>query len=352
LLQVGGNGVYAAIDPIAIKNIGPVLERIKNPDVLKIFHAGKQDLEILHHLCGDAVKPVFDTQVAASLLGWGSQISFSKIVQKTTGKIIHKTETYTDWCRRPLSANQIAYALDDVRYLAPAYEDLLKRLRQLNRLDWVRDEFRSLEDPENYKRPSPRRQFLKIKNIRRLKPRNLSALVELAAWREGEAIKRDCHPKSVVRDEPLFEVARILPEKPSILGTIRGFPQKEISRSGAQIIEAVRKGLAVPKDQMPVLPETARYSTRPGMEELLAAFVQSRSEELKIQANVLADRKQIHNIVKYYEQHKSWDGNGLLTGWRKDILGSSLISILEGRSGLVADKNGKIHLVPMDKKEK
>lgn len=348
LIQVGGNGDYAAIDPIAIKNIGPILDLIKNPNVLKVFHAGKQDLEILNQLCGAPVKPVFDTQVAASILGWGTQISFSKVVHKTTGKRIYKTETYTDWCRRPLSNNQIEYALDDVRYLAPVYQKILDRLQKLNRLDWVRDEFDSLENPENYKTPDPRQQFLRIKNVRGLKPANLAVMVELAAWREQEAIKRNSHPKRIVRDEPLFEIARLLPKELSALASIRGFNSREVSRSGDQILQAIQKGLAVPKDQIPVLPETVNYSTRPGVEELLAAYIQSRSEELRIEPTVLADRKQIHAFVKYYEQNKKLEGNGLLNGWRKDLIGASVCAILEGRTGLAIDKNGKVCLVPTD----
>jgi len=351
LIQIGGNGVYAAIDPIAVKAIDPLLEIIENPDILKVFHAGKQDLEILYRLCGAAVKPVFDTQVAASLLGWGAQISFAKAVYKTTGKKIDKTETYTDWCRRPLSANQIEYALDDVRFLVPVYENILARLKKLDRMDWVQDEFRSLEDPKIYKPPEPRQQFLRIKNIRGLKPRNLAVLVEIAAWREEEAMRRDCHPKSVIRDEPLLEVARLLPKELGVLASIRGFHQREVSRCGEEILRVVRKGLAVPKDQFPVLPETASYSTNPGVEGLLGAYIQSRSEELKIEPTVLADRGQIRDFVKYYEQNKKLDGNGLLKGWRKDLIGSSLASILQGGMGLAVGKDGKIRLIPTDKKE-
>ena len=348
LIQVACEGVCAAVDPILIPDISPFLDIIANPKVTKIFHAAKQDLEILVRLCGKVVEPVFDTQVAASLVGWGQQISFAKSVQKVTGKKIHKTETYTDWCRRPLSQNQIDYALDDARYLLPVYEKLVKVLKKMDRLDWVQKEFKTLESPEVYELPDPMRQFLKIKNIRNLKRRNLAVMRELAAWREEEAIRRDCLPKGVVRDEPLLEIARIIPKDMEALGGIRGFHRKEVSKSGAEILNAIERGLAVPEDEIPELPEYNGYSTRKGVEELLAAYVQIRSEELKIEPSVLAHRKQIHDFVKCYEQGENMQGHFLFQGWRKDHIGSLLYSLLDGQKGLAIDKSGKVKLVASD----
>ena len=345
LIQVASDGVCAAVDPILISDISPFIDLLANPKVTKIFHAAKQDLEILVRLSGKVIEPVFDTQVAAALVGWGSQISFAKIVQKVTGKKIHKTETYTDWCRRPLSQSQIDYALDDARYLVPVYEKLLKVLKKMNRLDWVQGEFKSLENPEVYDLPDPKRQFLKVKNIRSLKPKNLAVMRELAAWREEEAIRRDCLPKAVVRDEPLLEIARSLPKNADALGNIRGFHRKEVSKSGQGILEAIENGLKVPEEEIPELPEYNGYSTRKGVEELLAAFVQIRAEELKIEPSILAHRKHIHDFVKCHEQEGDLENHSLLQGWRKESIGSLLFSILDGRKGLVIDKGGKVKLI-------
>ncbi len=351
LIQVGGDGICAALDPILLPSLDPFLKLIQNPDVVKVFHASKQDLEILFRLSGIVARPVFDTQVAASIVGWGSQISFAKIVQKVTGKKIHKTETYTDWCRRPLSDNQVEYALDDVRYLFPVYEKLLKVLTRLNRLDWVQGEFEKLENPKTFALPDPRRQYLKIKNIRNLKRRNLAVMVELAAWREEEAVKRNCLPKAVVRDEPLLEIARTLPKKPDALSAIRGFHRKEVSKSGASIMQAIETGLAVPEQDIPELPEYDGYSTRKGVEELLAAYVQIRSEELKIEPSVLAHRKQIHDFVKCYEQGENLEEHFLFQGWRKECIGSRLHALLEGEKGLGIDKSGRVTLIASTRKE-
>jgi len=348
LIQVAGDGVCAEIDPILISDLSPFLDVIRNPRVIKIFHASKQDLEILVRLTGEVITPVFDTQVAAALVGWGSQISFAKVVQRVLNKKIHKAETYTDWCRRPLSQSQIDYALDDARFLLPVYKRLIQVLKKLGRLDWTEGEFANLENPKAYGLPDPRRQFLKVKNIRNLKRRNLAVMVELAAWREEEAIKRDCLPKAVVRDEPLLEIARILPRKPDDLAGIRGFHRKEVSKSGAGIIKAIEKGLALEDDQIPELPEYDGYSTGRGVEELLAAYVQIRSEELKIEPTVLAHRKQIHDFVKCYEQNKNLEEHFLLQGWRKDCIGTLLSSILDGSQALAIGEKGKVKLISIN----
>ena len=351
LIQVGGDGVCAALDPILLPSLDPFLELIDNPNVVKVFHASKQDLEILFRLSGKVARPVFDTQVAASIVGWGSQISFAKIVQKVTGKKIHKTETYTDWCRRPLSQNQVDYALDDVRYLFPVYEKLIKSLKRLDRLEWVQGEFDKLENPKSFALPDPRKQYLKIKNIRNLKRRNLAVMVELAAWREEEAVTRNCLSKAVVRDEPLLEIARTLPKKPEDFASIRGFHRKEVSKSGAAIMQAIQTGLAVPEEDIPALPEYDGYSTRKGVEELLAAYVQIRSEELKIEPSVLAHRKQIHDFVKCYEQGENLEDHFLFRGWRKESIGSHLHALLEGKKGLGIDKAGHVTLIASSREE-
>lgn len=345
LIQVAGKGVCAIIDPISIKDLTPLLDLIKNPNILKVFHAGRQDLEILYRLCGEAIRPVFDTQIAATMMGWGAQISFAKIVHKVTGKRIHKTETYTDWCRRPLSKSQIDYALDDVRYLVPVYEKLVGSLKKINRLEWLAEEWHQLENPDNFTLPDPRMQYARIKNIRNLKPRNLAVLRELASWREEEAMRRDCLPKSIVRDEPLLEVARLLPQDVKNLASIRGMNSKEASHSGEKIFSSIKQGLSVPEDQIPVLQDGEGYATRPGVEGLLAAYVQIRCEELKIEPNMLADRKLIHEFVKHYELQGNMDDIPLFQGWRKELIGKTLYSILDGQVGLAIDKKGKVCLI-------
>jgi len=345
LIQVGAEGRFAAVDPIAIRDLTPLLEIIADPKVLKVFHAGKQDLEILYRLLGGVVTPVFDTQVAASLLGWGAQISFAKIVKRVTGRQIHKSETYSDWCRRPLSQSQIDYAIDDVRFLLPVYEHLVRQLKKMQRLEWLDEELMSLMDPRVYEAPEPRTQFLRIKNFRTLKPRNLGVLCELAAWREEEGIRRDCLPRFIIRDEPLLEIARKLPRTVKELAQIRGFHPKEVQASGRKLIKVIERGLELREDQIPPIPETNSFSTRSGVEELLAAYVQVRSEELKIEPHILADRKQIHDFVRRHELKESLDDHPLFKGWRKSLIGEELHDLLVGKAGLTINGQGRVVMV-------
>jgi len=348
LIQVGGKAGFAAIDPIILNDLTPLLEILKDPKKIKVFHAARQDLEILVRLCGQVIPPVFDTQVAAALVGWGSQISFAKLIQKALGKHIHKSETYTDWCRRPLSDNQIKYAIDDVRYLLPAYEKLLERLVQLKRADWVAGEVNNWEDPATFALPDPQTRFLKIKSLRSLSRRNLAVLRELAAWREKVAISRDCLAKSIVRDETLLEIARKMPKEIKELSTLRGFHHKEAGKSGAAILKAVKKGNEVPEADLPKLPEADGYSTTRGIEELLSAFVQIRSEELKIEPSVLADRKRIRSFATHFGQKFNMDENFLLQGWRKECIGEPMLKLLNGEVGLKINPSGQIALIPID----
>ena len=344
LIQIGGDGVVGAVDPISVKNLDPVLDLLKRRDKVKVFHAGKQDLEILFRLTGEVVQPIFDTQVAASMIGWGAQISFAKIVKKVTGKKINKTETYTDWCRRPLRQSQIDYALDDVRYLIPVYHKLVKQLDKLNRTEWVEEEHRELVDPANFELPDPQKQYLKVKNFRTLKPKNMAVLRELAGWREEQAMKRNCLAKSIIRDEPLLEIARGLPASRKEMADIRGFHSREISASGDEILQLIQKGMNVPEDQYPNVPESSHYSTGRGVEELLAAFVQIRSEEIRIEPHMLADRKMIHSFVEFHEKKEDLQKHPLFHGWRRGLIGDDLHLLLAGERGLSINLDGKVHL--------
>ncbi len=344
LIQIGANGIYAAIDPIAVKNLDPLLDLFKRRDIVKIFHAGKQDLEIIYRLIGEVIEPVFDTQVAAAMVGWGAQISFAKMVKKVSGKKITKNETYSDWCRRPLSNSQIEYALNDVRYLMPAYDKLVAQLKKMNRLEWVEDELHSLMDPRNFELPDPHNQYLRVKNVRTLRPKALSVMREIAAWREMEARRRDCLAKFIIRDETLLQIARQMPQTIQEFQSIRGINGKEVSKNGKDLLELVNKGMEMPEKDYPTLPESDSYATNRGVEELLAAYVQIRSEELRIEPHMLADRKQIHSFVRVHEQNDNLDEHPLYQGWRKGLIGHDLHQILEGRQGLIINKKGHVSL--------
>ncbi len=348
LIQVFDGKYCAAIDPIRISNLKPFLDLVCNQNTIKVFHAARQDLEILHRLCDGLIQPVFDTQIAASVVGWGAQISFAKIVNKVLGKKIDKSETYTDWCRRPLSERQIEYALDDVRLLIPVYENLKKVLKKLGREEWLRGEFALLENPDSFKTPKLEKLFLRIKNIRTLEPKNFAVICELIQWREGEAQARDCLARNIARDESLMELARKAPTDIEGLGFIRGLHKNEITRSKKNILAAIQRGLKIPLDQIPKIPELELYKSPPGIEEMLSAIVQIRAEQLKIEPSVLADRKKINDFVKCFDRNLSIERHSLLCGWRKQAIGNQLYSALTGKVALAIGKNRKLIDISID----
>lgn len=350
LIQVSDGIHCAAIDPIHISNLEPFLNLVRNQNTVKVFHAARQDLEILHRLCGGTIQPIFDTQIAASVVGWGAQISFAKIVNKVLGKKIDKSETYTDWCRRPLSERQIEYALDDVRLLFPVYENLKKVLKSLNREEWLQGEFIQLEDPDNFKAPNLEKLYMRIKNIRTLAPKNFAIICELAKWREKEAQFRDCLAKNIVRDESLLELARKAPIDSEGLSRIRGLHNNEITRNKKNILAAIQRGLNLPLDQIPKLPELEIYKAPPGIEEMLSAHVQICAEKLKIEPSVLAGRKKVNDFVKCFDQKQSLENHPLFCGWRKQAIGNQLYLALTGEMALAIGKKGKLISFSVDSK--
>ena len=341
LIQVSNGTVCAAIDPIHITNLKPFLDLVRNQNTVKVFHAARQDLEILYRLCGETIQPIFDTQIAASVVGWGAQISFAKIVNKVLGKKIDKSETYTDWCRRPLSNSQIEYALDDVRLLFPVYEELKKVLQELKREEWLQGEFKAFDNIVNLETPNLEKLYMRIKNVRTLSPQKFAVICELVSWREKEAQSRDCLAKSIVRDESLLELARKSPDNVQGLELIRGLHKNEIGRSKQMILAAIQRGLNLPFNKIPKLPELDVYKPHPGVEEMLSAFVQIRAEQLKIEPSVLAGRKTINDFVKYFDKKLDIKNHPLLCGWRKNAIGDQLHLVLKGGKAIAINDKGK-----------
>ena len=341
LIQVSNGVICAAIDPIHIKNLKPFLDLVRNQNTVKVFHAARQDLEILYRLCGEMIQPIFDTQIAAYVVGWGAQISFAKIVNKVLGKKIDKSETYTDWCRRPLSDSQIEYALDDVRLLFPVYENLKKVFQKLKREEWLQGEFELFESPVSFQTPSLEKLYMRIKSVRTLSPQKFAVICELVSWREQEAQSRDCLAKNIVRDESLLELARKSPDTVQGLGLIRGLHKNEIGRSKQMILAAIQRGLSLPLNKIPKLPELDVYKPHPGVEEMLSAFVQIRAEQLKIEPSVLAGSKTINDFVKYFDKKLDITNHPLLCGWRKNAIGDQLHLVLKGQKAIAINGEGK-----------
>ena len=240
----------AIIDPLEVHDLSPLLELCKSPHTLKVLHAAGQDTEILHWHAGIVSEHIFDTQLAAALVGLGDQLAYARLVDQLLGVVLSKGESYSDWLQRPLSPAQIAYALDDVRYLLPLHDVLGQRLEAMGRTTWLAEECRKFANPALYLR-DPHKLFRRIRRSHGLSSQGLAILRELAIWRDREARQRDRPPGSVLHDELLVEIARKTPRALDDLQRLRGFPTRELERSGSTLLGLVAQGLAVPESDRP-----------------------------------------------------------------------------------------------------
>ncbi len=332
LVQVAGPDEAAAIDALAPGiDLGPALNLLYDPGILKVFHAARQDVEIFFHLAGRVPAPLFDTQVAAMVCGFGDSVSYEALAAKLAGARIDKLSRFTDWSHRPLSERQLHYALSDVTHLRLAYEKLQRRLATTGRADWVKEEMAVLADPATY-RLEPREAW------RRFKPRSddrrfLAALREVAAWREREAQTRDLPRGRVLRDEAAIEIAGHAPRTSADLARTRGLARgiAEGAQGGA-ILEAVRRGLELPEDQCPE--PLGRPELPPGkgpLVELLRVLLKAKCEAAGVAQKLVANADDLLSIA-------ADDGAPVaaLSGWRYGVFGADAIGLKHGRLALTA----------------
>lgn len=344
ILQLATPETEAIVDYQAIGTLEPLEEILFAPGTLKIFHAGKQDLEIFFNLTGSVPAPLYDTQVAAALLGFGAQVGYSRLVAGILDVTLDKSETLTDWARRPLTEAQLHYALNDVRYLLQIHSELESRLQALGRADWLEDEWQALERAEAYMRTAPRAAYRRISGWHRLKPRQLAILRELAAWREEEAIQRDQPPSRILKDHLLIEVARRKPGAISALNEIRGFPSRLAGRWGRSLIAAVKRVDQLPREEWPVAERNTRLSEeQQALVTLLQAYLRARAEELNIATNYLATASELRELVSLPAAERG--GAGVMQGWRRRLVGDALDSLLDGQVGVAWDpEHGRLRL--------
>ncbi len=329
LLQIYNGEVAASIDPLAIEDLTPLQELLYTPSSVKIFHAGRQDLEIFNHLWGKLPQPLFDTQLAATMLGLGEQIGYANLVQKLLGRELEKGHTRTDWSRRPLEQAQLRYALDDVIYLGEIYLKLHDMLCQQGRDDWLQDDFRQLADPATYHN-DPGEMWQRVKGSKYLKGVQLAVLQALAAWREIEAERADRPRRWILKDDILLELARRQPTDLHALGKTRGLESGTINRHGEQLLKLIEQAKANPKEQWPQTRQQPPKLT-PNQEattDLLMAALRLAAAGEGITASALASRKELEQLVSGERELE------LLRGWRRALAGDLLLAILEGRSVL------------------
>jgi ribonuclease D len=329
LVQVAVGDECALIDPLAGDDMTPLLDVLADPAVIKIVHAGSQDLEIFYRMSGKAAGPVFDTQIAATVAGFPSQVGYARLMKDLFDVDIDKSDTFTDWARRPLTPTQIEYALNDVRYLDGAFLELTARLEKDGRAAWLAADMARLSDDKVYA-VDPDEQFRRIKRISSLSRRQLGVLQKVAAWREREAMRRDMPRRWVLGDETLVEVARRRPSDAAALSDVRGLNVRSLGDGGTGLIAAVQEGVATPEDDLPRIEKKPRTVVDvEGVVELMGALVRVRSAEHGIAVPLLATRGDLERLASGLR-----DDSPLLSGWRKTIVGDDLIALMDGVIGL------------------
>ena len=243
LLQIATTDEVACIDPLALDDLGPLLAVLADPRITKVMHSCRQDMEIFYQLAGRAPAPVFDTQVAAPLLGYADQIGYANLVKEIAGVALDKLHTRADWSVRPLTQAQIRYAADDVIYLVDIYRRIVARLQELGRLDWLAEDFRQLSEAGLYDM-APASAWLKVKGAHRLKGASLSILQSLAQWREETARSKDRPRGWLLRDDAMLDIARHKPDTPEALKAIRGLSDSLLNRSGEELLGIVEQAIA------------------------------------------------------------------------------------------------------------
>ena len=345
LVQVAGANEAYAIDPLAPgMDLTPLFQLLANPAVLKVFHAARQDLEIFLQLAGALPTPLFDSQVAAMVCGFGDSIGYEPLAAQLAGARIDKSMRFTDWSIRPLSEKQVKYALADVTHLRVIYEKLAEKLAANGRTHWLDDEMAELTSPATY-RVEPEDAW------RRLKPRSgnarfLSVLRELAAWREREAQSRDVPRQRIVRDESIMEIAANHPTTAADLARTRGLGKGLAEgKMGTAILAVVKQGLALPEDQAPHLPERNDAPRGLGpVVELLKVLLKMKCDQHGVAQKLIAGSSDVEAIAA--------DDNAdvpALKGWRREVFGADALRLKHGAVGLAFCTDGrKLRLIEVE----
>ncbi|MBF0304946.1 MAG: ribonuclease D [Alphaproteobacteria bacterium] len=344
LVQLAGPDEAVAVDPLAEgMDLAPLFDLLANPAVLKVFHAARQDIEIFHHLSGKIPTPLFDTQVAAMVCGFGDAVGYETLAAQLARARIDKSLRFTDWMQRPLTDRQLHYALSDVTHLRVAYEKLRRRLDRNGRLSWLDEEMAQLTDPVTYD-GDPEDSWRRLKP-RSSSPRFLAILRELAAWREREAREKDLPRQRLVRDEALMEIAASAPTTVDDLARTRGMSRGTAEgRFGQAMLAAVARAQALPEEQCPTPPERVDLPRGMGpVVDLLKVLLKLKCDEHDVASKLVASSSDIDAIAADDEAPVP-----ALHGWRRQVFGEDALRLKHGRIGLALAPDGKrMRLVPL-----
>ncbi|WP_150287225.1 ribonuclease D [Rhabdaerophilum calidifontis] len=339
LIQMASDDEIVLVDPLAEGlDLRPFLDLMAKPAVTKVFHAARQDLEIIWQKGRIIPHPLFDSQVAAMVCGYGEQVSYESLASGLAGAKIDKSSRFTDWARRPLTEAQLAYAAADVTHLRTIYRKLSQRIARQNRAHWVAGEMAILENPRTYE-THPEDAWLRVK-ARIRKPVERAVLIELAAWREREAQTRDVPRARVLKDDCLAEIAVAQPTSVEALGRLRALPNGfERSRAGAEILEAVQRGRA--RDPATIPPfEAERPGGSGALVQLLKVLLQAVAEKNHVAARLIASAEEIERLAA-----APGDDLPVLQGWRHEIYGETALKLIRGEVTIGLEK-GRIVTVP------
>ena len=331
LVQMASPTLEVLVDPLAKGiDLTPLFELMADANVIKVFHAARQDIEIIHHLGGLIPHPIFDTQVAAMVCGFGDSISYDQLVQKIKNVQIDKSSRFTDWSRRPLSEKQLDYALADVTHLRDVYLALKAQLEREGRSSWLKEEMDILESRETYDM-HPDDAWLRLKSRLR-KPTELAILKFIAAWREREARSRNVPRSRVLKDDAIFEIAQQQPKDSEALSRLRTIPKGwERSSSGTAIIETVNAALALPKADMPQAPRHSHAPEGSGAAvELLKVLLKLTADKHGVAAKVIANSEDLEKIASEGENATA----AAMSGWRRELFGDYALKLIKGEVAL------------------
>jgi len=337
VVQLATDEEALAIDALAEGlDLEPLLRLMADEGVVKVFHAARQDLEIFWKLSGVLPTPLFDTQVAAMVCGYGEQVSYSELAHSVCRVTIDKSSRFTDWAKRPLAEAQIEYAIGDVTHLRDVYRALTKRLAATGRQSWLEDEMSALTAPEIYEQ-HPERAWERYKSRAR-KPRDLACLMELAAWRESEAQARDVPRSRVLKDDVMIELALAAPRTLEALANLRAFPRgMERSRAGGEILQAIARGLARDPKTLPKFERERRNGAGVAATvELLKVLLRQVSEESGVAGKLIATVDDLEAIAANDKADVP-----ALSGWRRKLFGERALELKHGRLALTVE-NGKV----------
>ena len=341
LVQLCANQKTVCIDPLAEGlDLSALYELMQNPDIVKVFHAGRQDLEIFVHLTGSVPQPVYDTQIAAMVCGLGDQVGYDKLVQHYTGKSIDKSSRFTNWAERPLTDRQLKYAADDVIYLAEIYPQMVAYLNKATRTHWVESELNSLTDESVYL-PDPAMIWRRLK-FRGGRPDMVNRLAKLAEWREVEAQRRDVPRGRLLRDDTLIDLAGSNPKTGAEFRKIRGFPGGETGKLVKPVLNVLKQAAETPKQDYPRLDRPEKQDKPPqALIELLRVLLKHVTEEHEVAPRLIASADDLEKLAL---DDKA--GIPALSGWRYEIFGQLALELKQGRLALSVT-NGKTRVISL-----